>query len=366
MNDKQEGEFERESQEIVEHYERKGLSRREIVQKAGLGVLGAGVIGAAISACGGGDDEKRAVAASGGSDSGEELAILGTNGGLVATWYAQGKESMEHWGNVFNGKVTWVDGELDATKQRAKMDRAATDKWDIVAAIAVQPNTIVDPLKKMIDNGALAFQMVSDVGKDGEDWGYTSWVEQDSKAMGFEVASALFKKAGGQGTVIETQGPSTFTGAQQRHAGFEEALKAYPNMELLTTDFADWDPKKAQQLWETYVNKYDDITVGYFHNDDMAFAGLQALKSAGRDGKTLIGGADAMPPAVDAVRDGQFVATVRHSGCMVHAWPVIIGQAMKRGIIDSAPKKIQVNGPVVTPENAESVKFLQSENVYLQ
>ena len=76
-----------------------------------------------------------------------------SNAGLQATWCAQGKQAAEFWGSLFNVEVTWFDGELSATKQRAAIDNMASQTWDFVAIQAFGIGTLTDPVKKMIDAG---------------------------------------------------------------------------------------------------------------------------------------------------------------------------------------------------------------------
>jgi ribose transport system substrate-binding protein len=45
-----------------------------------------------------------------------------SNIGLQVSWCAQGKQAAEYWGQLYNVDVTWFDGELSATKQRAAID----------------------------------------------------------------------------------------------------------------------------------------------------------------------------------------------------------------------------------------------------
>jgi ribose transport system substrate-binding protein len=373
MSSKHEHEREQEyrdyARERIEHFKGRGLTRDEFVKKVGGGALFLGTAGGVLAACNTGEDGPDADTAAKEANKlagGKSLKMFGTNGGLVVSWYAEGKRTMEQWAGLLNVELTWADGELDAVKQRAKVDNAALKSWDLAAVTAQEAGTLVDPLKRMIDEGTDIYQMISEVGKPGEDWGYTSWVEQSSYQMGNTVAELLFKKAGGKGTVIETQGPASFTGAQERHRGFADALKKYPGMKLLATDFGNWDPNRARSLWDSYVNKYDEITVGYFHNDDMAFAGLKALEAANRGDKTLIGGADAMPEAINAVRDGRFVATFRHSACRVHMYPVVVGVAKKVGLVKDVPKHIVVDGLPVTKETADTLLLLQQDGILLQ
>jgi ribose transport system substrate-binding protein len=120
--------------------------------------------------------------------------------------------------------------------------------------------------------------------------------------MGFKVTSALCQAAGGKGGIIETRGPASHLGSIARHDGFTAAVSNYPDMEVLESDFGNWDVQRVRQLWDTYVNRHANIAAGYFHNDDMAFAGLESLKAVGRT--AAIGGTDGMPKAIQAVLDG--------------------------------------------------------------
>jgi ribose transport system substrate-binding protein len=358
------GEHQQQLEEIVDHYLDRGLSRGELFKKAGLGVLAFGAVAPVLAACGVQENPEDA-AAEAGKAAGSGLKMFGTNGGIVS-WYVQGQRTAEHWAKQLGVDLTWADGELDSVKQRAKVDNAATKEWDVVAVTAVQAGTILDPVQRMVQAGASTIQMTSNVGRPGEDWGYLTFCEQSSFDMGYQVATQLFEAAGGKGTVIETQGPASQTDAQDRHKGFAAALKNYPDMELLETDFGNWEVGRARSLWETYINKYDEITVGFFQNDDMAFAGLEALKSAGREGDTLIGGVDAMPEAIRAVQDGRFVATHRHSSCRIHMYAVVLGTMHKLGVVENVPKKVVVDGPLVTKDNAESLLALEQAGLYLQ
>ena len=56
-----------------------------------------------------------------------------SNAGLQASWCAQGKTAAEAWSKLMNVEMTWFDGELSATKQRATIDNMATQAWDFVA-----------------------------------------------------------------------------------------------------------------------------------------------------------------------------------------------------------------------------------------
>ena len=62
----------------------------------------------------------------------------------------------------------------------------------------------------------------------------------------------------------------------------------------------------------------------------MALAAASVMKAHGRT-EILIGGVDAMPPAIQAVVEGRMHATVRNSSCRIHGGAIVAGVAAARG-----------------------------------
>jgi len=93
----------------------------------------------------------------------------------------------------------------------------------------------------------------------------------------------------------------------------------------------------------------------------MALAAYNVMKSKNRTG-IVIGGVDAMPPAVNAVLDGVMAATVRNPSCRIHGWSIAAGVAAVVGGEKSGkdiPVSIWADGPVVTKDTAAGMLWLQ-------
>jgi ribose transport system substrate-binding protein len=144
--------------------------------------------------------------------------------------------------------------------------------------------------------------------------------------------------------------------------GFQSVIDRFPGVEVLATDSADWDVAKTAQLWETYLNTFSKIDAAFFHNDDMALAAANVMKEHGRT-EILIGGVDAMPPAIRAVVDGRMHATVRNSSCRIHGGAIAAGVAAARGPKTGLriPKQIVIDGPIVTSANAPGMLWLEEQ-----
>jgi ribose transport system substrate-binding protein len=292
--------------------------------------------------------------------SGSPLKAAMGNAGLQATWCAQGKQAAEAWAKLMNVEVTWFDGELSATKQRATVDNLATQKWDFVALQTFGIGTLNDPINKVIDAGTPVIAMDTMMAPEGQ-LAIHTFIAPDNVMMGSVTADALFKSIGGAGQVVMTQGALGHTGAQGRAKGFREVLANYPNIELVDEQPADWDVTKVARIWDSLLTKFPDLKAGFFHNDDMALAANNVIKAKGREGIKL-SGIDAMPPAVNAVLEGTLVATVRNPSCRIHGWSVAAGVAAAVGGEKAGtdiPAFILADGPVITKDTAAGHLWLQ-------
>jgi ribose transport system substrate-binding protein len=118
---------------------------------------------------------------------------------------------------------------------------------------------------------------------------------------------------------------------------------------------------KVARIWETLLTKYPVINGAFFHNDDMALAAAEVMKRNNRT-ETLIGGVDAMPPAIEAVIEGRMLGTVRNPSSRIHGGAIVAGVAAVAGEKTGAgiPKNIVTDGPVVTKANAEGMLWMEN------
>jgi ribose transport system substrate-binding protein len=327
-------------------------TRRDFIRTA---TVAAGGAAAALSGFG----DLSALAAEVGRSE-KPLRAAFSNAGLQATWCAQGKRAAEYWGKLFNVEVTWFDGQLDAVKQRAAIDNMASQKWDFVAIQAFGIGTLTAPVQKMIDAGIPVIDMDTLIAP-LDQIKVHSFLAPDNEFMGAAVTQALVNAMGGKGKIIMTQGALGHTGAQGRARGFESVIKQYPNVEVLDTTPADWDVTKAVRIWETHLTKHPQIDAAFFHNDDMALAAYNVMKARNRT-NILIGGVDAMPPAIQAVSEGRMFATVRNPSCRIHGGAIVAGVAAVAGgekTDAGIPKHVITDGPVVTKANAAGMQWMQ-------
>ncbi|GGK99520.1 sugar ABC transporter substrate-binding protein [Deinococcus radiotolerans] len=135
---------------------------------------------------------------------------------------------------------------------------------------------------------------------------------------GVSVAEYLIKTfpAGGKVAVIEGQ-PGVYA-AGQRTGGFKDTL-AKSKFKIVASVPANWDRQQAFNVARDILRKNPDLTAFYANNDTMALGVVEAVKSAGRLGKTLVFGTDGINAAYDSIKKGELTGTV-------DSFPVLTGE----------------------------------------
>lgn len=140
---------------------------------------------------------------------------------------------------------------------------------------------------------------------------YVSHIEFDGISSGKEIANILFEAIGGSGGIVALGGQISNTAAIERKMGLDEALAANPNIELLDFQVANWKSTEAFDLTGNLLTRFGDKVKGIWAaNDDMGVGALEALRAEGLEGQVPVVGIDGIKTAVDAVRSGEFAATI--------------------------------------------------------
>jgi ribose transport system substrate-binding protein len=103
-------------------------------------------------------------------------------------------------------------------------------------------------------------------------------VTNDQTAYGRVGAEALFKKLGGKGNVVELRGIDGVPADADRHEGFTEALKKYPDIQVVASVFTGWSPDKAAQQMKDLVGSGKQIDGIWTSGTDKAV--VDAYKTA--------------------------------------------------------------------------------------
>jgi ABC-type sugar transport system substrate-binding protein len=115
---------------------------------------------------------------------------------------------------------------------------------------------------------------------------------------------------GGKGNVVILNAPPGIIIRDQRTNGFTDGLKKYwPNVKVVSDQNAEWDRKKAQDIFTTMLAGNSNITGVYGVNDDMALGAVDVAKSKGMLHKLSIFGNDGEKAALQSIAAGELTGT---------------------------------------------------------
>ena len=237
--------------------------------------------------------------------------------------------------------------ELVYTNARGATAQQVSDLEDIIAqrvdAIFLAPREakgFEGPLQAAKQAGIPVFLIDRELEgvKAGDD--YVTFIGSNFIEEGKRAGEWLAKQTGGKAGIIELLGTAGSSVANDRHQGFAEAIKTFPDMKIITAQDGNFTRAQGQKVMESLIQAHNkNITAVYTHNDEMALGAIQALKAAnmnpGKD--VLVVSVDGQKSALQAIIDGDMNATVE---CNPRFGPVAFDtlEKFKRG--EKIPAKI--------------------------
>ncbi|BDM22034.1 sugar ABC transporter substrate-binding protein [Pseudomonas sp. NPDC089428] len=127
-----------------------------------------------------------------------------------------------------------------------------------------------------------------------------------ARLVGDYLASQKLK-AGDQVGIIE--GVPTTTNAQQRTAGFKDAMDA-AGMKIVSVQSGNWEIDKGNAVAASMLNEYPDLKALLAGNDSMALGAVSAVRAAGKTGQVQVVGYDNINAIKPMLKDGRVLATL--------------------------------------------------------
>jgi len=118
-------------------------------------------------------------------------------------------------------------------------------------------------------------------------------------------------KAGDKVGILE--GVSTTFNAQQRTAGFQDAMKA-AGANVVGVQSGQWEMESANTVASAMLREHPDLKALLCGNDNMALGAVAAVKTAGMNGKVKVVGYDNISAIKPLLAEGRVLATADQYG----------------------------------------------------
>jgi ribose transport system substrate-binding protein len=213
-------------------------------------------------------------------------------------------------------RLVMTDGQNDSAKQLSDVEDLVNQKPDILLIAPLEYEACAPALQTAKRANIPVLILDRDVaGTPGVD--FVTAIRADFIWEGAQSAKEFAKFYNGkEANIVQLTGTPGASAAIDRQKGFEDELKNYPNLHILTTQVGNFNRTEALRVFTNILQTYGDrIDAVYGHSDEEGLAALQAIKAAGKvPGRDIqIISINGYRDAIKAVADGEMLAVIECS-----------------------------------------------------
>ncbi|MFD9432902.1 substrate-binding domain-containing protein [Streptomyces sp. NPDC060002] len=240
--------------------------------------------------------------------------------------------------------LTVTDAQNDASQQANQLQNFTSSGLDSIIVNPVDSDAASNSVKAADKAKIPVIAVDRGVNKATVD----TLVASDNVAGGELAARTVAEKLGGTGKIVILQGQAGTSAARERAEGFAKGLKAYPGIQVLAQQPADFDRTKGLDVMSNLLQAHPDVQGVIAANDEMALGAIKALGS--KAGKSVqVVGFDGTPDGLAAVKNGTLYASVAQQPSQLGK--IAVDNALKALQGKKVEKTVKVPVKVVTKEN---------------
>jgi len=280
-----------------------------------------------------------------GSGGGDKLVIGATMLSMQNEFIVNVSDEMEAKAKELGVELITVDAERSALKQVEQVE----------SFIAQGVNAIImNPCEVEASSPAVKLAMAANIpiiNVNSETSAKpTAFVGSDDTESARIAMKYLAERLGGKGNILMMHGFMGQAAQLKRDNGAKEILKANPGLKLLAEQTGEWDRAKGMSLTENWIQSYGpQINAIFAQNDEMGMGAVKALEAAGLKDKVIVVSVDAIPDALQAVKNGTLDATVFQNA--KEQGSKAIETAVKAAKKEAFDKEVLIPFQLVTKEN---------------
>jgi ribose transport system substrate-binding protein len=258
------------------------------------------------------------------------------------------KDYQAHNASKFTLISNGIKDETDTANQIRIVEQMIVSKVDALVIAPADSKALVPVIKKAVDAGIIVVNIDNQLDPEvlkSKDLN-VPFVGPDNAKGAKLVGDYLVKKLKSGDEVGIIEGVSTTTNAQQRTAGFKEAMQA-GGMKVVALQSGDWEIDKGNAVASQILNANPNIKALLCGNDNMALGAVAAVRAAGKAGKVQVVGYDNINAIKPMLADGRVLATADQYA----AKQAVFGIDTALKALSAHQKQSQLSSVVETPVN---------------
>jgi ABC-type sugar transport system substrate-binding protein len=233
-------------------------------------------------------------------------------------WRIAETKSFQETAEACGWDLVATDAAGSAAKQVSDVDSMIAQGIDVLFLPPREEKPLLPAVMKAQAAGIPTFlvdrSVDPNVAKAGEH--YIAFLGSDFVDQGRRVAEWVIENfEGDKGIIVELEGTTGSSPANDRKKGFDEAIAKDDRFEIVASQSGDFARDQGRQVMETLLQSHPNVNIVYAHNDEMAIGAIQALELAGRKPgeDVLVVSIDGTRDALQAIIDGKMGVTVESS-----------------------------------------------------
>ena len=229
-------------------------------------------------------------------------------------WRLAQTASMQDEATKRGWQLVYTDAAGSAAKQVSDVNSMIAQGVDLIFLAPREEVPLIPAIMAAKNAGIPVILLDRNVdqslAKAGED--YVCFIGSNFIEEGQRVADWLVANAKGKTNIIELEGTTGSSPANDRKKGFDDVIAANPDFKILASQTGDFNRDLGRQVAETLLQAHPEANVIYAHNDEMAIGAISAVEAAGKVPGTdvLILSIDGGKEAVGLVVEGKIAAVV--------------------------------------------------------
>ena len=215
-------------------------------------------------------------------------------------WRLAQTKSMQDEAAKRGWQLVYTDAAGSAAKQVADVNSMIAQGVDLIFLAPREEKPLIPAIMAAKGAGIPVILLDRNVdqtlAKAGED--YVCFIGSDFIAEGQRVAEWMIKNAGGKSKIIQLEGTTGSSPANDRKKGFDDAIAGNSAFTMLASQTGDFARDKGRQVAETLLQAHPDADIIYAHNDEMAIGAISAVEAAGK-----VAGKDVMILSIDGGKE---------------------------------------------------------------
>lgn len=206
-------------------------------------------------------------------------------------------------------RIIHIEHDNDPIKQASDIEDLLAQDVDALLIAAANADAVVPSVDLAVERGVPVFTIDNAANSDK----VLSHNGNDLYCIGYRSMEYLADQIGGEGKVLHINGFAGMALVVWNDDGVRAYLAENPNINLVMTGYADWDPANALAITEDILLTHPDLEGIYVIAEIMTPGPIQALRAMGMTDQVKVISGGFAPESQEFLRNGDIIAALEWS-----------------------------------------------------